>query len=338
MGKKRRLFTGNAPIGGKGLKSRRVARVVTSKYHAIRNEMQSCGDNKERMAELEKELEAIGGTDKYQQASIVSTSHFKTSRWVVKMIEQHLGRSSAKIRVLEVGAINIQLHSVAWLDVRSIDVNSQHPLIEELDFFDLPPEQAFDVVVCSMVVNCVTEAAKRGEMLARLRGHLRSEESLLLLVLPSRCIESKHCGAARFESLLGGLGFGFQAPLKTTPRLFFYTLRRGVSRYLGSEEADKLGGKEVSEDDSLQQPPLDSAPKAKSDKKNPKDRKRKRKSEQADEHTDVEHVEEEEAWVLETRAALTSLLPRQLLKHFSSDFSQVPPTEFCINIAPSLTC
>ena len=33
-----------------------------------------------RITELEDRLENIGGIDKYQQASIISTSHFKTSR------------------------------------------------------------------------------------------------------------------------------------------------------------------------------------------------------------------------------------------------------------------
>lgn len=56
-----------------------------------------------------------------------------------------------KLNVLEVGAINIQLQQYHWLDVRSIDLNSQHPLIEECDFFDIIPSSFYDVVVCSMV-------------------------------------------------------------------------------------------------------------------------------------------------------------------------------------------
>lgn len=55
------------------------------------------------------------------------------------------------LRVLEVGAINTQLSRCSWLQVRAIDIHSQHPLIEEADLFDLPPRQEFDVVVSSMV-------------------------------------------------------------------------------------------------------------------------------------------------------------------------------------------
>ena len=106
------------------------------------------------------------------------------------------------MKVLEVGAINIQLQQVSHLDVRSIDINSQDARIEEIDFFDIPPEHSYDTVVCSMVINCVHDVKKRGEMIVRLRHHLRQEHSLLLLVLPLRCIHSKYVGVERLEALL----------------------------------------------------------------------------------------------------------------------------------------
>ena len=40
------------------------------------------------------------------------------------------------------------------------------------------------------VLNCVDEASRRGEMLARLSAHLRAPDGVLLLVLPTRCVES----------------------------------------------------------------------------------------------------------------------------------------------------
>ena len=193
MGRKRKLFLGTEPIGGKDMKSRRKARFVTSQYHNIRNEMAAVDKDKmitadekqEKQVHLNERLEAIGGVNKYQQASIISTSHFRTSRWVISTLEQ-LGcrkklstgaevtsvsedgddikssskkRSSVsarKLNVLEVGAINVQLQQCDWLAVRAIDVNSQHPLIEECDFFDITPSESFDAVVCSMVSQSVS--------------------------------------------------------------------------------------------------------------------------------------------------------------------------------------
>jgi 25S rRNA (adenine2142-N1)-methyltransferase len=188
MGRKRKLFLGTEPIGGKVMKSRRKARFVTSQYHNIRNEISAIDNNSlirpddkdEKKKLLNEKLEAIGGVDKYQQASIISTSHFKTSRWVVSILEQlgcrktqqipavvksqapaiedkdagYMSKnfvSNCKLNVLEVGAINVQLQQCRWLNVRSIDVNSQHPSIEECDFFDIEPTASFDAVVCSMV-------------------------------------------------------------------------------------------------------------------------------------------------------------------------------------------
>lgn len=246
MKRKRKLVTGLKPIGNPTLKSRKKARSVTAAYHVIKNELADIekedeGDGlpkNEKKAALEKELESIGGIDAYQRASIVSTQHFKTSRWVLSEISKHLkieqvakiqGKKKKKergpIRVLEVGAINIQLQQVKHLDVRSIDINSQHPLIEEVDFFDVKPENNYDVVVCSMVLNCVHEVSRRGEMIARLRGHLRNPSSLLLLVLPIRCIRSKHLGDESFVSICAALGLT-TVEIKETPKLLFYTFRR----------------------------------------------------------------------------------------------------------------
>ena len=143
-----------------------------------------------------------------------------------------------KMKVLEVGAINIQLQQVSHLDVRSIDINSQDARIEEIDFFDIPPEHSYDTVVCSMVINCVHDVKKRGEMIVRLRHHLRQEHSLLLLVLPLRCIHSKYVGVERLEALFTALGFRL-LERKETPRLSFYTLQRGP--YKCSEKDVKVG-------------------------------------------------------------------------------------------------
>jgi hypothetical protein len=278
MTRKRKLVTGIVPLGRPSLKSRKEARKVTASYHIIQNELSaidsdvslSASARSVRKSELEGQLEEIGGIDRYQEASQISTQHFKTSRWVLSQIAVHhssngnnkeqgqrkkdneeeeedgtgtatntscsnSGRDGTvekeknekepKPKVLEVGAINIQLQQVSHLDVRSIDINSQHPSIEEMNFFDIEPECGYDVVVCSMVVNCVHEVARRGEMLARLRMHLRTaHKSLLLLVLPSRCIRSKHLGAERFLSLCTALGMAV-VEVKETPRLLFYTLR-----------------------------------------------------------------------------------------------------------------
>ena len=145
MGRRRKMITSAVkPLSGtKSLKSRRLARVVTSKYHSIRNEMSlvdqqsslSSAEKKSKKEELNQKLEDIGGTNRYQEASIISTQHFKTSRWVLGCVDRHMGEYSegmkaendkkdavsvpgavshkkmkkSLLEVLEVGAINIQV-------------------------------------------------------------------------------------------------------------------------------------------------------------------------------------------------------------------------------------
>jgi hypothetical protein len=277
MGRKRKLYLGIKPIGRCVIKSRRLARHITSQYHIIQNEknileshnmhhhddtnisttatiesrsnsinntvhsnsnVMCSNDNrsrnitmniynnddihhsnkeisasnillseedkrKKRLEELDKQMDDIGGTNAYQQASIINTQHFKTSKWVYDVINNELHMISNetvfvattstgdagstalvmknmrrenrkemneksnndddddddgriivdnRLKVLEVGAINTQLQKYnQYLNIRAIDLHSQHPLIEECDFFSIIPKQCYDVVVCSMV-------------------------------------------------------------------------------------------------------------------------------------------------------------------------------------------
>jgi hypothetical protein len=104
-------------------------------------------------------MEEIGGTNRYQQASIISTQHFKTSKWVASTLTKLYGPevTKKKLKVLEVGAINTQLQQYNWMEVRAIDLNSQHPSIEECDFFSVEPEGRYEVVVSSMVSHLLLE-------------------------------------------------------------------------------------------------------------------------------------------------------------------------------------
>lgn len=159
-GQKKKVQLGVKPIGGSNIvKSRKMARRITSQFHVIQKQKQkvlampSGEEREEKLKELESNLESLGGIDKYQQASVVSTQHFKTSKWVVQALRR-IGKLPAdrKLKTLEVGAINDQLYQSQSLEVRAIDINSQLPCIEECDFFSVLPDFSHDVVVCSMVI------------------------------------------------------------------------------------------------------------------------------------------------------------------------------------------
>lgn len=60
-------------------------------------------------------------------------------------------------------------------------------------------------------------------MLRRLRTQIKSN-GVIFLVLPMRCVASKHVGEARFEDLLRGLGLRQLIATRHTPKLVFYVL------------------------------------------------------------------------------------------------------------------
>ncbi|KAK1940511.1 25S rRNA adenine-N(1) methyltransferase [Phytophthora citrophthora] len=221
------------------MKSRRKARQVTTNFHRLTHELDRLKQQKptdaqaqehrnERITEINTLLQDLGGRQAYQDASILNTSFHRTSKWVFQLLTRFELRPKAKqppLRVLEVGAINTQLLSCPWLNVRAIDLNSRHERIEQRDFFSLKPTGEFQVVVSSMVINCVPGAEKRGEMLRLYRDHLK-EGGLLFLMLPLLCLRhSQFMTYARFTKILEAVGFKVRET-KDSPKVAFFCLER----------------------------------------------------------------------------------------------------------------
>lgn len=163
--KSKKLHTGVKPIGGCVVKSRKMARKITSAFHkamtceAPLQDTSSAFD--ETKVRTKGESFQRNGVHRYQEASIVNTNHFKTSKWIVQALQRHNklpdlrpGNLDERLNTLEVGAINDQLFRSPYLSVRAVDINAQLPCIEECDFFDIIPHRQYDVVVCSMVMFC----------------------------------------------------------------------------------------------------------------------------------------------------------------------------------------
>ena len=263
------------------MQSRKRARLVTSRFHQLTHEIHrleksaSKGDRK-RLEELRAELDSMGGREAYQEASIISTQHCSSSKWVLKVLRRrgHLDgkASSSTVSVLEVGAINTELLDTAGLAVRAIDLNASNPRIEERDFFlmaeDFRAGTRFTHIVCSMVINCVPTALARGCMLVLARALLASEDGMLFLTLPNSCLTPPEDAAARaqgakrratkgftrevFEAILTrDLGFEILAPpdSKLSPKVAFYSLRRGAGAVKQSTVAAALAEVQVQEED-----------------------------------------------------------------------------------------
>lgn len=167
------------------------------------------------------------------------------------------------VRLLEIGAINTQLLDAAArtrvervtaiddnklddeekqntinkvervhrLHVKAIDLRSTNPKIEQKDFFDLPfSEQPYDVLVNSMVINCVTTPEQRGRMLTLCYNQLRPG-GVCFLTLPKLClIQSKYITRSYFEEILTkGVGFELHST-KDSPKVAFFVLKRPQSK------------------------------------------------------------------------------------------------------------
>jgi 25S rRNA (adenine2142-N1)-methyltransferase len=157
-------------------------------------------------------------------------------------------------RILEVGAINLELSNAAKVNasahrqgivVRAIDLHAMHSEIEEADFLEISVssriENRYDVIVCSMVLNCVTSPTHRGDMICRLY-HFLSPGGLCFLTIPRSCLTlSPHMNHSRFQEALQGTGFEL-LETKESPKISFFTCRRpeNVNSLSEATHADKI--------------------------------------------------------------------------------------------------
>ena len=265
-----------------GMKSRKRARQVTTQFHTLTHQRAHAvleGDTA-KIGKIDEKLQAMGGRSEYQRASQLSTSFHSTSKWVLGHLSRLGWLYGIKLEgevstekqerafrrhtlILEVGAINTELLDAAAdstasgdakhrIDVRAIDLHAMDDRIEEADFLSLPfvnssVSQRYDVIVCSMVINCVPTPAERGKMLFRLFEHLRPG-GLLFLTLPKYCLtKSAFVTMDIFEQMLGGgggVGFDIQET-KQSPKVAFFICRRPEQDDGKRKPLNKLWAKQV---------------------------------------------------------------------------------------------
>jgi len=264
------------------MKSRKRARQVTTQFHTLTHQRAQAvleGDTA-KILEINEKLQDMGGRNEYQRASQLSTSFHSTSKWVLGHLsrlgwlrgmkvqvdvstEKQEQACRRRTRILEVGAINTELLDAAadatatgdakhLIDVRAIDLHAMEDRIEEADFLSLPylssiVSQRYDVIVCSMVINCVPTAVERGKMLLQLFEHLRPG-GLLFLTLPKYCLtKSAFITMEIFEEMLGGeggVGFDIQAT-KQSPKVAFFICRRPEQDGGTRKPLNKLWAKQI---------------------------------------------------------------------------------------------
>ncbi|RMY90284.1 hypothetical protein D0862_10014 [Hortaea werneckii] len=230
------ISKGRPPLAKKPIAalSAEKTRQLIRTHHQLNKELakaEALGDH-EGVTELKKRIEAFGGLESYQQASIQGQANDRGGDSSVTLMEwlkpvATSGQAnSSKLRLLEVGALSTKnaCSKSGTFDIERIDLNSQADGIKQQDFMERPlpssDSERFDIISLSLVLNYVPDADGRGEMLRRTCQFLRAENATapangvktafpaLFLVLPAPCIfTSRYMNEERLTCIMASLGY-----------------------------------------------------------------------------------------------------------------------------------
>ncbi|RPB00131.1 hypothetical protein L873DRAFT_1827653 [Choiromyces venosus 120613-1] len=223
--------------------SSKVGRTLIRNHHTLQKRLsQALSKNDTESANsIRAEIEANGGIERYQQASVCGQDSQRggdSSKVLIDWLREAIRSSPNKkitnkrLPLLEVGALSPDnaCSRSNLFDVTRIDLNSRNPSIETQDFMDRPipttDGERFEIISLSLVLNYVSLPAARGEMLERTTEFLRhtslegeEEEQQqgsrvtelfpsLFLVLPAPCVtNSRYLDEKRLEEMMGNLGY-----------------------------------------------------------------------------------------------------------------------------------
>lgn len=258
---KLKLTAGRPPILQKPKSiSRKATRTLINQIHTLEKRKKQAADNGDKSSEakIAAEITALGGIEKYQQASLQGQRNDRggdSSRvlmeWL-KPIESDLeakitGDFSHRLHMLEVGALSTTnaCSRSGFFDIERIDLNSQGEGILQQDFMERPlpksKSEKFDIISLSLVLNFVPEPNGRGEMLLRtlaflhqpitcsrdgMKAGLKPYFPSLFLVLPAPCISnSRYLDTNKLNDIMASLGYEMTKS-KTTLKLVYYLWTR----------------------------------------------------------------------------------------------------------------
>jgi len=254
MGTKRRskksLSAGRPPTTRKPTTiSRKATKAVINTHHQLEKEKQKAiksGDSA-AVEKLGREIEALGGIGKYQQASLQGQRDDRggdSSRVLMEWLEPVVSDlKSRPLRMLEVGALstNNACSKSGCFEIERIDLNSQGEGIRQQDFMKRQrpktEEERFDIISLSLVLNYVPDYRQRGSMLLQTLDFLREPGPVpgspldssfpgLFLVLPEACVSnSRYLDEKRLEAIMKALGYE-KVQSKATRRLVYYLWKR----------------------------------------------------------------------------------------------------------------
>ncbi|KAL2260877.1 hypothetical protein VTK26DRAFT_5006 [Humicola hyalothermophila] len=244
------LSTGRPPVFHRPKSiNRKATKALINKHHLLQKRKRQAiakGD-KALEAAIDAEIEALGGIESYQEASLQGQRHDRGGdsssvlmKWLKSCFSSSGPEPGRRLRMLEVGALSTQnaCSRSGHFDIVRIDLNSQGEGILQQDFMERPlprdESELFDIISLSLVLNYVPDPKGRGEMLRRTTqflhapGRYRVTPELgasfpsLFLVLPAPCVtNSRYLDEERLTSIMASLGY-VKTASKTTQRLVYY--------------------------------------------------------------------------------------------------------------------
>jgi len=228
--------------------SRRATKAAINSHHQLEKKKTQAINRGDHIAAeaLSREISALGGITKYQQASLQGQREDRggdSSRVLMEWLKPVVSDlKSRPLRMLEVGALstNNACSKSGCFEIERIDLNSQGEGILQQDFMERQQpkneEGRFDIISLSLVLNYVPDYRQRGNMLLRTLDFLRlptvsnptldSSFPCLFLVLPEPCISnSRYLDEKRLEDIMRSLGYE-KAKSKATRRLVYYLWKR----------------------------------------------------------------------------------------------------------------
>ncbi|KAI3338839.1 putative methyltransferase-domain-containing protein [Ustulina deusta] len=228
--------------------SRKATRGLINTIHQLekkRAQAVAKGDKASEVA-ADAEIAALGGLQKYQQASLQGQRNDRggdSSRVLMEWLKPKFHASGltadGSVRMLEVGALSAtnECSKSGFFDMERIDLNSQGEGILQQDFMKRPlpsdDTHTFDIISLSLVLNFVPDAQGRGDMLLRTLDFLKSHTTAslsafpcLFLVLPAPCVtNSRYMDEPLLERIMNALGY-MKTQSKITQKLVYYLWER----------------------------------------------------------------------------------------------------------------
>ncbi|KAF9052726.1 nucleolus protein [Panaeolus papilionaceus] len=224
--------------------SAQSCRTVIRRFHVLLKRKEQLkaepagADRTTKLAEVEQEIELLGGLERYQELSSLGQRDERGGgserifiSWLKELGVHKDRQDKGKTKMLEVGALkpdNYQSCS-SWVAWTPIDLHSRHPDILEQDFLAMDPEQhtnKFDAISLSLVLNFMPSLINRGTVLSWLLVELTSEagcltgkalrlahlflktEGFLFLALPLPCVSnSRYLDFDHLKALMESVGF-----------------------------------------------------------------------------------------------------------------------------------